>query len=67
MTPNVIPITRAKGVMAELRAAQATLSQAKWCICKLVAALHEVAPNHDVLRDLEPFIQPPTDEATDAS
>jgi hypothetical protein len=63
MTARVIPMARTKGTLAELRAAQATVSQAKWCIVKLVAALRDVAPNHEVLKDLAPFIQP--NEATD--
>lgn len=58
MTSRVIPMPNHRRTVADLQATRATLTQAKECIAELVAAVHDIAPDHEVLTRLAPFIQP---------
>ena len=65
MTQRVIPIGRAKGILAQLRAAEAKYKQAKFLLAELAAALEQLAPNHRALETWRAFLTPPADESTD--
>ena len=45
MTTRIIPLARAKGMLAEFRRMEASYRQAKFVLVELAAALESIAPN----------------------
>lgn len=55
-------MSRYAQMVADLKMARATITQQNVCITELVAIVHDLAPNHEILKRL-PFLQyvEPTD------
>ena len=62
MTQRVIPMGRAKGILAQLRAAEAKYRQAKFLLVDLAARVEYLSPNDPVLDQWRAFLTPPADE-----